>query len=191
MHQEIKDRQVKGTLKTVQRHQLSPALKVSTSQFVFKDGITGAKARLVVQEQPSREKLAFAPTTSATEFRILCALATEQNHPIHSCHIGQIMSKNDELYVNPPVDYGFSSDVVWKLTCEMSVANRKNSLRKFVENYGFSSINNSDTFFMLKSSSNDVIRIIFNEDSLALSFSNDDSGLQFKTACTIESFRLN
>ena len=57
------------------------------SQLVYKDKITRAKARLVVRgdqqdPKPTRDKT-FSPTPSATEVRMLCALSTEMNWPMH------------------------------------------------------------------------------------------------------------
>ena len=88
----------KGTWTEVRRHQVQAGVKIMGSQFIFKDKpITGAKARLVVRgdqqsPKPTKDKT-FSPTPSATEFRTLCALATENNQPMHSCDIVQAFTQ--------------------------------------------------------------------------------------------------
>ena len=136
------------------------------SQFIFKDKITGAKARLVVQgdqQFPKPDKAnTFSPTPSATEFRVLVSLATELNQPMHSCDISQAftqlhpLSPNEELYVYPPVGYHHLPCTVWKLQKPLywlSIAPKAwfDTLREFIVGFCFWLINKSDTFFVFRS----------------------------------------
>jgi hypothetical protein len=115
------EKEVAGLLKretwtTVHQSQVPAHVKIMGSQFIFKDKLSGAKARLVVRgdqqsPKPTKDKT-FSPTPLATEFHILCALATSRNQPIHSCDIAQAFTQShpltpgQELYVFPPVGYG-------------------------------------------------------------------------------------
>ena len=115
----------RGTWTVVHRSQVPANTKIMGSQFIFKDKANGAKARLVVQgdqqdPKPTKDKT-YSPTPSATEFRIIMALATAKNRPVHSCDIVQAFTQSnslkpgEDLYVYPPVGYDCERGTVWKL----------------------------------------------------------------------------
>ena len=125
MDKEVKGLLGRGTWVEVQRTQVPAHVKIMGSQFIFKDKFTGAKARLVVRgdqqnPKPTKDKT-FSPTPSATEFRIICALSTEMNYPMHSCDVVQAFTQSnslkpgEELYIHPPIGYHHTPGIIWKL----------------------------------------------------------------------------
>ena len=186
----------RGTWVEVQRQQVPKNVKIMGSQFIFKDKISGPKARLVVRgfqqsPKPGRHKT-FSPTPSATEFRILAALATQYNWPMHSCDIAQAFTQShplkpgEELYVHPPVGYDHTPGTVWRLKKPLyglCIAPKAwfDTLKEFIVGFGFESINCSDTFFVYKENE-ETVHLVFHVDDLLFSFSDDDLGLRFKTA---------
>ena len=99
MDKEVTGLLARGTWVQVHRSQVPANVKIMGSQFIFKDKFSGAKARLVVwgdQQFPKPGKhLTFSPTPSATEFRMICALATQRGQPIHSCDIVQAFTQSN------------------------------------------------------------------------------------------------
>ena len=101
MEKEVKGLLNRGTWIEIHKSQVPKGVKIMGSQFVFKDKITGPKARLVVcgdqqDPKPTKDKT-FSPTPSATEVRIVCALATQMNWPIHSCDVVQAFTQSNSL----------------------------------------------------------------------------------------------
>ena len=101
MEKEVKGLLGRGTWVEVQRSQVPANVKIMGSQFIFKDKITGAKARLVVRgdqqnQKPTKDKT-YSPTPSATEVRVLFSLATENNWPTHSCDVVQAFTQSNPL----------------------------------------------------------------------------------------------
>ena len=122
MEKEVSGLLSKGVWTEIRRNQVPADVKIMGSQFIFKDKLTGAKARLVVRgdqqsPKPTKDKT-FSPTPSATEFRVLCALATEHNQPIHSCDVVQAFTQSnalepgEELYVYLPMGYSCKPETV-------------------------------------------------------------------------------
>jgi hypothetical protein len=196
------DKEVKGLLNretwtVVHRSQVPANVKIMGSQFIFKDKLTGPKARLVVRgdqqdPKPTKDKT-FSPTPSATEVRIVCALSTEMNWPMHSCDVVQAFTQSnslapgEELYVYPPHGYDCPRGTIWKLQKPLyglSIAPKCwfDTLKEFIIDYGFKSVNCSDTFFVYNSPEEESIHLVFHVDDLLFSFSNDDLGLHFKAS---------
>jgi hypothetical protein len=179
----------------VHRSTVPAHIKIMGSQFIFKDKLSGPKARPVVRgdqqwPKPGKEKT-FSPTPSATEFRILVALATQRNQPLHSCDISQAFTQShpldprDQLYIFPPQGCDYAKGTVWKLQRPLyglSTAPKAwfDTLKEFITEFGFESINCSDTFFVYKTTDGHTIHLVFHVDDLLFSFSNDDLGLRFK-----------
>ena len=198
MDKEVKGLLARGTWITVKRSDIPAHIKIMGSQFIFKDKpITGAKARLVVRgdqqsPKPTRDKT-FSPTPSATHFRLIMSLATEKNYQVHSCDVVQAFTQSnslkpgEELYVFPPVGYDCPPGTVWKLRKPLyglSIAPKAwfDTLKEFLVNYGFVSINKQDTFFVLNTTGGEEILLVFHVDDLLFSFSTDEVGLAFKAA---------
>jgi hypothetical protein len=196
MEKEVKGLLGRGTWTEIKKSQVPAHVKIMGSQFVFKDKLSGAKARLVVsgdQQSPKPGKhLTFSPTPSATEVRILISLATERNQPLHSCDIAQAFTQShplkpgEELYVRPPVGYDCEHGTVWQLKkplYRLSIAPKAwfDTLKEFITEFGFESINCSDTFFVYREKEENI-HLVFHVDDLLFSFSNDDLGLKFKAA---------
>jgi hypothetical protein len=198
---EAMDKEVKGLLKRetwteVHRSQVPANVKIMGSQFIFKDKLSGAKARLVVRgdqqfPKPTKDKT-FSPTPSATEFRILCSLATSRNQPMHSCDIAQAFTQSkplkpgEQLYVFPPSGYDHSPGTIWRLQKPLyglSIAPKAwfDTLKEFLVGFGFKSINCSDTFFVCEKNGENI-HLVFHVDDLLFTFSHDKLGLLFKSA---------
>ena len=172
-------------------------VKIKGSQFIFKDKLTGAKARLVVRGdqqflKPTKDKT-YSQTPSATKFCILCSLATEWGWAIHSCDVVQAftqsnsLKRGDELYIHPPVGYNCAPGTIWKLRkplYRLSIAPKAwfDTLREFLVGFGFINVNKSDTSFRYISPEGEEIHLIFHVDDLLFSFSHKDLGLHFKAA---------
>ena len=197
MDKEVKGLLARGTWVEVKRPQVPANVKIMGSQFIFKDKLTGAKARLVVRgdqqsPKPTKDKT-YSPTPSATQFRIICAMAAERGWDIHSCDVVQAFTQSkslkggDELYIRPPVGYNCAPGTIWKL-CKplygLSIAPKAwfDTLREFLVGFGFISANKSDTLFTYTSQEGEEIHLVFHVDDLLFSFSHEAVGLRFKAA---------
>ena len=107
---------------------------------------------------------------------------------MHSCKILQAFTQShplipgEELYVYPPVGCSYVPGTVWKLKKPLyglSIAPKAwfDTLREFIVDFGFKSINRSDTFFVYETSDGETIHLVFHVDDLLFSFSNNNLGL--------------
>jgi hypothetical protein len=113
---------------------------------------------------------------------------------MHSCDVVQAFTQSkplkpgEELYVHPPLGYHHAPGTVWKLRRPLyglSIAPKAwfDTLREFIDDFGFKSVNASETFFVYDDKNGvDSIHLVFHVDDLLFSFSNDDLGLRFKAA---------
>ena len=169
------------------------------SQFVFKHkSMTDTyKARLVVRGDQEFPKAlpedTYSATPAAAEIRILYSIATQLRRPVHSCDITQAFVQSNDLpprstlYVHPPHGYNTTQNVVWKLIKPLyglSIAPKAwaDTLKEFLKNFGFTSVNCSDTFYVLNRPNGDSIHLVFHVDNILFSFSSDQLGLDFKNA---------
>ena len=159
--------------------------------------MTGEKARLVVRgdqqsPKPSSEDT-YASTPSAAEIRILYSIITQLGRPVHSCDVSQAfvqsndLPKDSSLYIYPPHGYHYNPDVVWKLVKPLyclSIAPKAwaDTLKEFINWYGFIPVNCSETFYVCHAGNGESIHLVYHVDDLLFSFSNDQLGLHFKNA---------
>jgi Reverse transcriptase (RNA-dependent DNA polymerase) len=194
---EVAGLESRGTWEAVPIADVPAGVTIMGSQFVFRDKAV-PKARLVVRGDQQRPKPSsadtYASTPSATEVRILFSLATQNNWPIHSCDIAQAftqshaLSPGSDLYIHPPMGYPRTPGIVWRLKkplyglCTAPKA-WADTLKEFVRDYGFCSVNCSDTFYTYTHpSSGASIHLVFHVDDILFSFSTDDVGSAFKKA---------
>jgi hypothetical protein len=199
MEKEVSGLLNKGTWSCVLKSSLPIGTKIMGSQFVFKDKpITGAKARLVVRgDQQDPYPLTgdtYTPTPAAAEVRMLFSLSAQLDRPIHSMDAIQAFTQADdlpadsELYVYPPHGYQTDRDYVWKLNKPLyglAIAPKSwaDTLKRFLVNYGFDSVNGSDTFFVLDTATGEnLIQLVFHVDDILFNFASDSIGLTFKNA---------
>ena len=189
----------RGTFTRCTKEDVPEGVKIMGSQFVFKDKrVTGAKARIVVrgdQQYPKPDSAdTYAATPSATEVRTLIALAVQNNYAIHSCDISQAFVQADalpddaDLYIYPPRGSTEPPGTVWKLNRPLyglAVAPRawSDTLRRFLKEYGFTSVNNSDTCYTWSDPSRQHhMHLVYHVDDIMLAFSDDKHGTDFKRA---------
>ena len=183
----------------VPRSSVPADVTIMGSQFVFKDKVNGAKARLVVRGDQQRPKPlpedTYASTPSATEVRMLVSIATQLNRPIHTCDMIQAFTQShelrdgEELYIYPPYGYETDRSVVWRLNKPLyglAIAPRRwaDTFKEWLKSYGFKPVNCSDTFQMWTNpvDAEDTIHLVFHVDDVLFSFGSDDTGQDFKTA---------
>ena len=122
---------------------------------------------------------------------MIFAISTQLNRPIHSMDISQAFTQADDLrsdsqlYIHPPYGLEYTPDTVWKLVKPLyglSIAPKAwaDTLKKFIIGYGFKSVNNSDTFFVLDTPEGESMHLVFHVDDLLFNFSSDELGLKFK-----------
>lgn len=199
MLKEKKGLEMRGTFTRVTKADVPAGIRIMGSQYVYKDKrVTGAKARIVVrgdQQWPKPDTAdTFAATPMSTEVRTLISLALQNNHALHSIDISQAFVQSDaladdaHLYIYPPQGSHEPPGTVWKLNRPLyglAVAPRdwSDTLKAFLKDYGFSSVNNSDTFFKRSdTSSKENIFLVYHVDDILISFSNDKIGEDFKRA---------
>jgi Reverse transcriptase (RNA-dependent DNA polymerase) len=97
--------------------------------------------------------------------------------------------QGEELYVYPPHGYGTDREVIWKLAKPLyglAVAPRRwaETLKTWLRDYGFKSVNCSETFYTWTSpvDPRDNIHLVFHVDDILFSFNSDQVGLNFKSA---------
>jgi hypothetical protein len=189
----------RGTFTRVTKHDVPSHVRIMGSQYVFKDKrVTGPKARVVVrgdQQYPKPDAAdTFSSTPSPTEIRTLISLAVQNNWALHSLDISQAFLQADELpadseiYVRPPQGSKEPPGTIWKLRRPLyglSVAPRAwtDTLKRFLTEYGFKPVNNSDTVFAwTNSESSQHMQLVYHVDDILLSFSHDECGSAFKRA---------
>jgi hypothetical protein len=174
-----------------------PGVRIMDSKLVLKDKkLTGPKARLVVrgdQEDPKPpSSKTYAATPSATEIRVLFAVATQNGWKCHSVDISQAFTQSDplpldsQLYIRPPAGYDAPPGTVWKLNKPLyglSIAPKAwvTTLQAFLKSYGFTKVNCSDTFYRWTDGTHHM-HLVYHVDDILFSFSNDDVATAFKTA---------
>jgi hypothetical protein len=167
------------------------------SKFVFADKpVSGPKARIVVrgdmQWPKSSPSDTYSPTPSATEIRILVSLAAQNAWGLHSMDISQAFVQADPLdpdthyYVRPPKGHDCPPGTIWKLrkplyglACAPQAWSA--TLTRFLQDYGFTQVNGSSTFFNWTDGTSHM-HLVYHVDDILLSFSNDEAALAFKTA---------
>ena len=167
----------------------------------LKPGLPGMpdteKARLVVRgdmenpKPPASET--YASTPSATEIRTVFALATQRGWKISSLDISQAflqaepLSPDTHIYIRPPSGYDLAPPgTVWRLKRHLYGTSRaprawQNTLTAFLQSYGFSKINCSDTVWKWTDGTRHLHLVVWVDDIL-LSSSHDSAADDFKTA---------
>jgi len=189
--------EARDTWDAVSLSSVPDGVRVLPSKLVLKDKkTTGPKARLVVRgdlEFPKPPSSAtYSPTPSATEVRILFALAAANGWKCHSVDISQAFVQADplppsaQIYVRPPPGTHYDRDTVFKLKRPLyglSIAPRSwsNTLKEFLFSYGFTSVNCSDTFLRWTDGTNHM-HLVYHVDDILFSFSSNDVASTFKSA---------
>jgi hypothetical protein len=199
MDKEKKGLESRETFSRVTADVVPEGVRIMGSQYVFKDKrITGAKARIVVrgdQQFPKPDGAdTYSATPSPTEVRTLISLAVQNNYALHSLDISQAFVQADELpedahlYIYPPKGSNEPPGTIWKLhrpLYGLAVAPRawSETLKRFLREYGFVSVNNSDTSFTWSDpTKKHHMHLVYHVDDILLAFSDDKHGSDFKRA---------
>lgn len=185
---------------------LPPTQKALTSKWVFKtkyksDGtVERLKARLVIkgfhQKEGTDYKHTFSPVAKLATVRVLIALATAKEWPLHQLDINNAFLHgflDEEIYMTPPEGYTKASPKVCKLKKSLyglKQASRQWNLEltKFLIGLGYTQSKHDYSLFIKAENGHFTPLLVYVDDILITG--NFDSEIQFVKQALHEKFTI-